>query len=171
MRIYTAFLYFFKILLMGDKALAKDEPEVATVEQAPVESKPVFHVSTAPAIQVLALLQSEGRLIDFLQEDIAAYGDDDIGAAVRDIHAGCRGVLDKHFALERIMSEEEGCMVSVAADFDPSRIELQGEIKSGASLSGALLHGGWLASKVELPTVAEGADEKVVAPAQVEVGA
>src|SRR5262249_34890384 len=45
------------------------------------------------AVEVLALLQREGRLIDFLQEPIDAYGDAQIGAAVRDIHRGCRRVL------------------------------------------------------------------------------
>ena len=34
----------------------------------------------------LAILQRDSRLIDFLQEDIAAYSDDQIGAAVREIH-------------------------------------------------------------------------------------
>src|SRR5262245_3785422 len=37
-------------------------------------------------LRLLALLQREGRLLDFLLEDIQGYGNDQIGAAVRDIH-------------------------------------------------------------------------------------
>ncbi|HPH29941.1 MAG TPA: DUF2760 domain-containing protein, partial [Pseudomonadota bacterium] len=36
------------------------------------------------AVQLLAVLQREGRLLDFLLEDIDSYGDGQIGAAVRD---------------------------------------------------------------------------------------
>src|SRR5947209_3736853 len=41
--------------------------------------------SGAP-LRLLALLQREGRLLDFLLEDIQSYPDAHIGAAVRDIH-------------------------------------------------------------------------------------
>ena len=43
-----------------------------------------------PDLRVLAVLQRDGRLVDFLEEDIDAYADAQIGAAVRDIHRGCR---------------------------------------------------------------------------------
>src|SRR5207253_6846543 len=36
------------------------------------------------AVQLLAILQREGRLLDFLQEDVDGYADAQIGAAVRD---------------------------------------------------------------------------------------
>ncbi len=179
MRIFLAIAYFFKILFVGEKALinyaqqravgqAKDEPSAAKPEPTVA---PVFHVSTAPAIQLLGLLQKEGRLIDFLQEDISPYDDADIGAAMRDIHGSCRKVLDKHFALKRILTELEGENVTIAAGFDPSRIQIQGDISHQEALTGAVLHGGWIATKADLPTVAEGADENVVAAAQVEVKA
>ena len=42
---------------------------------------------------VLSLLQREGRLIDFLQEDVASFSDADVGAAARVVHGGCRKSL------------------------------------------------------------------------------
>src|SRR5262245_48893552 len=53
--------------------------------------EPLFAKTPAgPDLRVLAVLQRDGRLIDFLEEDIDAYPDAQIGAAVRDIHRGCR---------------------------------------------------------------------------------
>ncbi|MCD4755860.1 MAG: DUF2760 domain-containing protein, partial [Deltaproteobacteria bacterium] len=48
------------------------------------------HASEIAIVQTLGLLQREGRLIDFLQEDIEPYDDAQIGAAVREVHRGCR---------------------------------------------------------------------------------
>src|SRR5262245_56934973 len=47
-------------------------------------------------ILVLALLQREGRLVDFLMEDVQAYANEQIGAAVRDIHRNCQKALTEH---------------------------------------------------------------------------
>ena len=46
--------------------------------------------SPEAAVQMLAALQREGRLVDFLQEDLSSYEDSQIGAAVRNIHTGCK---------------------------------------------------------------------------------
>src|SRR5689334_23353693 len=40
-------------------------------------------------LRLLALLQREGRLLDFLLEDIQSYPNEQIGVAVRDIHRSC----------------------------------------------------------------------------------
>jgi len=165
MRIITAFKYFFKILAQGEAAL----PQAQTSVEVRVEEKPVFHVSSAPAVQVLGLLQKDGRFVDFIMEDLSAYSDQDVGAAVRDIHAGCRKVLNKYFSVVKIYSQGEGSRVQVEEGFDPSKIEIQGDISGKTRFSGELLHGGWYAQNIQLPTVAEGADDKVIAPAQVEV--
>ncbi len=171
MRLVSAFSYFFKILFQGEeKALAAT---AVSDTSAASEARPEFTHSQLPAVQVLNLFQSHGRLIDFLQEDIQQYGDADIGAAVRDIHAGCRQVLDKHFALKPVLDKNEGDIVKVEAHFDPSRIELVGHLvnnqatESGAS--GQLIHRGWVATKTDLPTIADGQDQTIIAPAQVEV--
>ena len=38
----------------------------------------------------------EGRLIDFLMDDLTAYGDAQVGAAARVVHEGCKAVLQEH---------------------------------------------------------------------------
>ncbi|WP_111977839.1 DUF2760 domain-containing protein [Algibacillus agarilyticus] len=177
MRIFSAFSYFFKILFKGEAsvldariAVLKASQSTETSNEAP---RPEFTVSSAPAVQVLNLLQKNGRLIDFLQEDISQFDDADVGAAVRDIHSGCRKVLDKHFALKPVIEQNEGDTVDVAAEFDPSRIELVGNLikddTKQTGLKGTLIHRGWVATQTQLPTIAAGQDESIVAPAQVEV--
>lgn len=162
MRLFTAIAWFFKILAKGNAAFA----------EAPVGegvARPVFAGSSEPAVQLLGLLQKEGRLVDFLMEDVSSYADAEVGAAVRDIHRGCRAVLTQKMTLRRVMPEAEGSMVTVNAGFDPSQVSLEGNLTSPPPYTGTLLHGGWYVEEMRLPTVPSGADPKVAAPAQVEV--
>ncbi len=165
MRLFTAFTWFFKILAKGDAAFA-EAPVAAAAPEAP---KPVFAKSSNPAVQLLSLLQKEGRLVDFLHEDIAAFSDAEIGAAVRPIHAGSRRALLAAVPLSRVATEAEGSPITLPAGFDPSCFELQGNVSGAAPYRGTLVHGGWIAGQLKLPTVPAGADPTVVAPAQVEV--
>ncbi len=162
MRIFTAIAWFFKILFKGKKAFLN----------APLpdgEVPPTFSGSSEPAIQLLGLFQKEGRLIDFLMENMDQYSDADIGAAARDIHNGCRKVLQERVVLNRVLEEEENSSITVPAEFDPSKIEIQGNVSEGTEVNGTVIHRGWYAEEIKLPTVPEKADPKVVAPAQVEV--
>ena len=70
------------------------------------------------AVQLLAILQREGRLLDFLQEEVDAYSDAQIGAAVRDIHRGCKRALAEHMPLEPVLREKENAQVRVDAGFE-----------------------------------------------------
>jgi hypothetical protein len=121
------------------------------------------------AVQLLAILQREGRLLDFLQEEVDAYSDAQIGAAVRDIHRGCKKALAEHMPLEPVLREKENAQVRVDAGFDPSRIRLVGNVVGDPPFTGALRHHGWRIAKVTLPTAARGTDPSVVAPAEVEL--
>lgn len=121
------------------------------------------------AVQLLAILQREGRLLDFLQEDVDAYSDAQIGAAVRDIHRGCKKALAEHMALEPVLREPENAQVRVDPGFDPSRIRLVGNVVGEPPFTGALRHHGWRIAKVTLPAPARGTDPSVVAPAEVEL--
>jgi hypothetical protein len=78
------------------------------------------------AVQMLALLQRDGRLVDFLSEDISAYPDVQLGAAVHSIHEACRKVLNQYVKLDPILNSEEDQPVTVEAGFDPSAIKLIG---------------------------------------------
>jgi len=121
------------------------------------------------ALRMLALLQQEGRLVDFLEEDIEPYSDAQVGAAVRAIHAGCRGALHQRMRIERIYAQEDGTPVELAAGFDASEVRLTGNVHGTPPFHGVLQHGGWRVSDVALPK-SGGVDAAVLAPAEVEVG-
>lgn len=121
------------------------------------------------AVQLLGLLQREGRLVDFLREDIQPYDDSQIGAAVRTIHQACRQVLSEHLTLEPVLNEQEGDEVTIPTDFDPSAIRLTGNVSGEPPFRGALRHAGWRAVQVKLPAQPSGQDPKIVSPAEVEI--
>jgi hypothetical protein len=115
------------------------------------------------------LLQREGRLVDFLREPLDGFADADIGAAARDVHRGCRKVLDQHLTLEPVMPGAEEAKVSVPRGFDPAEIRLIGEAKGEPPFRGTLRHHGWRVVDAKLPTLSEGVDRLVIAPAEVEL--
>ena len=131
----------------------------------PVPAKPVPDT----ALQLLALFQREGRLIDFLREDIQPYDDAQIGAAVRTIHQACRQALAEHVTLEPVLSGHEGDDVTVPKSFDPSAVRLTGNVSGEPPFRGALRHAGWRAVQVKLPAQPSGQDPRIVAPAEVEI--
>ncbi len=121
------------------------------------------------ALALLALFQRDGRLIDFLREPLDGFSDADIGAAARDVHRGCKKVLDQVFTLEAVMPGADDAKVSVPKGFDPAEVRIIGEAKGEPPFTGALRHHGWRAERAQLPTLAEGIDRAIVAPAEVEV--
>jgi hypothetical protein len=133
--------------------------------------EPLFRpASTGPDLRVLAVLQRDGRLIDFLEEDIDPYSNDQIGAAVRDIHRGCRKSLREYLTLEPVMNAAEEEQVTVAPGFDPAAIRLIGNVSSAPPYQGVLKHHGWRVKNARLPVLAAGHDDfTVLAPAEVEV--
>gem|GEM_PF-978052 len=141
-----------------------------TTEVAPSPATPAFppQPSGASALQLLSILQRKGRLIDFLQEDLHAYDDAQIGAAVRTVHAGCKEALDAYVALAPVYEEAEGTAVTIAPGFDPQAVRLTGDIAGDPPFHGALRHRGWRVEKLNLPQLMHTQD-KVIAAAEVEV--
>ena len=121
------------------------------------------------AVQMLALLQRDGRLIDFLAENISSYTDEQIGAAVRSIHDTCWQALDQYVKLEPILNSEENQPVTVAAGFDLATIKLIGNVAGAMPVQGVLRHKGWRVKEVNLPPLPQGAGRMVVTPAEVEI--
>ena len=121
------------------------------------------------AVQMLSILQKNGRLIDFLKEDIAGYDDSQIGRAVRDIHKGCRETLEEHVRIEPVMKESEGTIVSVNKGFDPSAIRLTGNVVGDPPFRGTIRHSGWRATATSLPPIPESRDASIIEPAEVEI--
>jgi hypothetical protein len=181
-RVAFAFRCFFSILFHVDipndiaqklVKLAGPVPHPATVA-TPSVSRPKEVERPASeafdrAVQMLALLQRDGRLIDFLAENISAYPDAQIGAAVRTIHDTCRQVLDQYVKLEPILNSEEDQPVTVPAGFDLAAIKLIGNVTGEPPVRGMLRHKGWRVKEVNLPPLPQGAGRMVVAPAEVEL--
>lgn len=127
--------------------------------------------SAGPDLRVLAVLQRDGRLIDFLMEDVDGYSDAQIGAAVRDIHRGCRKALRDYLTLEPVLAEAEEAPVTVSAGFDPASIRLTGNVVGSPPFRGTLKHHGWRVRAVQLPALpGTRSDQAILAPAEVEVG-
>ena len=162
-----------RLVRMRDEAAAADAEAEASAgtEEAAAPTRPVLVHETTPeaALQLLGLLQRDARFIDFVQEDIGAYSDADIGAAARVVHEGCRKVLDEHFAIAPVRSEAEGSRVTLAAGFDAAAVRVTGNVVGQAPFVGTLSHRGWRVTDTRLPALAEGHDASVIAQAEVEL--
>ncbi len=150
-------------LLSDDGGAFAEEPPEEPV-QAETESIPA-----AEALQLLGLLQREGRLVDFLMEPVTDVPDADIGAAARVVHAGCRKVLTERFDIVAIRSESEGDSLTLAAGYDALRNRVTGNVVGEAPYTGRLAHHGWEAREAKLPQLADTHDPRVLAPAEVEI--
>ncbi|WP_201496521.1 DUF2760 domain-containing protein [Rubrivivax sp. A210] len=180
-RLALAFGAFFAIL--GDARLAAryaalrsapgQAPAPAAAPSAPPAaspaSPPLKTVVPDAALQLLALLQREARLIDFCGESLAGYDDAQIGAAARLVHQGCAKVLAEHFTIAPVRSEAEGSRITLAAGFDAGAVRLTGNVVGQPPFSGSLSHRGWRVTETRLPRLAEGHDTRVLAPAEVEL--
>jgi hypothetical protein len=183
-RLSYAFQCFFSVLSNGEVP-AEIAPEVVPAltgaatatafdeapsqyAEVPAVAQPV-EISADRAVQMLALLQRDGRLIDFITEDISPYQDAQIGAAVRDVHESCRKALDHYIALEPVIASDEGQPVTVEPGFDPAAIKLIGNVTGRPPLRGLLRHRGWRASQVNLPPLPDSDGRSIIAPAEVEI--
>jgi hypothetical protein len=175
-RVAMAFIFFFRIIFRPAFAVqvlpyrrppAALPPEGTRPAAAPEE--PVAEKAHASALFVLAMLQREGRFIDFLQEDIAGFPDAEVGAAARVVHEGCRKVVRQYLSLEPVLRDPEGAPVVVPNGFDAQRIRLTGNVAGQPPFRGALRHHGWMTTSVRLPNVPEALDPRVIAPAEVEL--
>jgi hypothetical protein len=152
--------------IVTDQTFANRVKELfgAAAPKVEKEKKP-----SAEPLRLLALLQREGRLVDFLLENIQAYEDSQIGAAVRDIHQKCQTALREHVTIQPVLNKEEGDAIEVPANFDPSAIRLTGNLTGKPPFQGTLRHHGWRVQKFDLSPPPAGQDEFVISPAEVEL--
>jgi hypothetical protein len=153
--------------LLGDAATAERVRPLLEAPAAAETNKPA-KLSPEP-LRLLALLQREGRLLDFLLEDIEGAADEQIGAGVRELHRKAQAVVKEHLVLEPVLAQGEGETVEVATNFDPSAIRLIGNVTGQPPFRGVLQHHGWRVKNYTLPTPPEGQDLFVLAPAEVEL--
>jgi hypothetical protein len=163
--VYFAAAPLVAALLIALLALRRAGRGVAPVEAvAPATPPPP---SPTAALHLLGLLQQEARLVDFIEEDIDGYSDEQVGAAVRSIHSGCRKVLNEHVRLQRIFAAEDGSETVIDKGFDPAAVRLTGNVTGAPPFRGTLQHGGWRAIEVSLPETT--VDPGIIAPAEVEI--
>jgi hypothetical protein len=164
----VALALWFTLERLRPTPAATPAPEETAEEEAAAPPEPE-QPSPVPAVQILSLLQRKGRLIDFLQEDIQAYDDAQIGAAVRNVHSGCREVLDEHVTLAPVMEKDENTSVTIDPGFDAHAIRLTGTVSGEPPFDGVLRHRGWRVERIDLPQQMQERDDLIVAPAEVEV--
>lgn len=166
----------FRLLFNGDfarqvasglKALEAKEAKPAPVAKVAAPPPEKVHGS---GLILLAALQREGRLIDFLQQDVAGFSDEEVGAAARVVHTGSSKVMKQYFDFEPAMKDAEGAAVTIPAGFNAQRIRLTGNVTGQPPFKGTLKHHGWVATGIRMPEISESLDARVVAPAEVELG-
>ena len=175
-RIALACSLFFRLLVDAALAgrvrglLAAPEPKEAPESAPEPAPEPTPEAAAGrEALQLLGALQREGRLVDFVEEDVEGVSDADLGAAARVVHAGCRKVIRGWFAPEPVWPAEEGERVRVESGFDARRVRLVGAVTGEPPFEGTLIHAGWRAGRVDVPMLAAGSDPTVLAPAEVEL--
>ena len=175
-RILLAFRCFFNILFQGrlsDPAITElglSRRSAGGQSAAPKAAAPAAPVAKTSdgALQILGILQRDSRLIDFLMEDITSYSDDQVGAAVRELHNQCRDAVTRYVTLQPVIDSVEGTFTK-APSKDPNVVKFIGNVPATPPPGGILRHKGWRAVKVDLPTLAAKQDAAVLAPAEIEV--
>ena len=150
------------------QAAGSATPEVALAPAREVQEQAAER-DLSPALQLLSILQREGRFVDFVQEDLSGASDADIGAAARVVHEGCRKGLRDYVAFEAVRTEEEGATIELAEGFDAARHRVTGNVAGAPPYRGTLAHHGWQASQFKLPTLSDAHDPSIIAPAEVEL--
>ena len=185
-RLVFAWVCYFKVLFDGalaarlERAMSGAEEPKALPEPAKkpeLEKKPEpekkpekkAHPPETSALELLALLQREGRFVDFLEQDVTTFSDEDIGAAARVVHDGCKKALSGHIAFTPVRSEDEEAKVEVPEGYEPSEVKLTGNVSGAPPFKGTLRHKGWRVTECKRPEPIAGRDPRVVAPAEVEL--
>jgi hypothetical protein len=182
-RILLAFKAFFGILFSGrlsdSVALSLGlSRRAASVSTPPPKKEPAAPAAALPAdgaVQVLAMLQSEARLVDFLLDDVSPYTDEQVGSVVRDVHSKARSVLDRYVKLVPVVDGVEGAVTQISAlGLNPKkhadRLRIIGNVPpDGKVEAGILRHRGWKVESVDLPALKPGEKAVIIAPAEIEV--
>ncbi len=158
-----------QLLSAPAKKKSKDQPFPDLSPETLISRKEINESNKRFYLQMLTVLQREGRLIDFFAEDLSIYEDDQIGAAVRSIQENCKNSLKKYLNPKAVIEQNEGDPITVPDGFDPNAIKLTGNVIGEPPFHGTLRHKGWRASRLELPTLSAVKDPSIIAPAEVEI--
>jgi hypothetical protein len=171
-RLWFAWVCFFRVLFdaaFASRAYAARNALPPAPPAPPPKPVSIPTANTDSALQLLALLQRQGRLIDFLQEDITAADDRDLGAAARVVHQGCRKALADHGTFVAIATDDEGATITLAAS-PKGDTKLVGNVPNAPPYKGVLKHRGWRVVDFSLPVTVGDHDATIVAPCEIEIG-
>ena len=174
-RIVLAFRAFFNLLFSGELSaevlislnLSRRSAAAPSKATTPAPIAPTVRTSDG-ALQILAILQRDSRLIDFLMEDISSYSDDQIGAAVRELHDQSRDAIARYVTLAPVIDGVEGTYAKAPGP-DPNLVKFVGNVPAQTPAGGTLRHKGWRASRVDLPNLPARHDATIIAPAEIEI--
>lgn len=171
----------FRVLFNGEFAahvdalsdgiqMLKENPSLADGDDDESEDAVPEDSGRSDAITLLAVLQQEARLVDFIKKPIKGYSDARIATEARKLHRDCGATLEGMFVLRPILDQKEGSSVDLSQDSDPDRIRLTGNVSHEQPTVGKLVHQGWQVTQNLIP-LWSGSDEAalVVAAAEVEV--
>ena len=168
-RISLAFRALFALLFQG----ALSDQLKRDLGLAPAPIRPAAPAAPPPpnpayALQLLAILQRDSRLLDFLMEDIASFDDEQIGAAVRTLHDQARDSLARYLSLQPVIDGVEGAYTRPSTP-DPAAVKFIGNVPAEKPEGGTLRHKGWRAAKMDLPALNPKQDASIIAPAEIEI--
>ncbi len=156
-------------LIFNSAFAAEIASSLKALEQSKAKAAPPPERLHASGLLLLSALQREGRLIDFLQQDIAQFSDEEVGTAARVVHSGCKKILNQYLELAPAVPQEEGSPMTVPKGFDVQRTRLTGNVAGQPPYQGTLKHHGWVTKQIKLPAPSEALDPRVLAPAEVEL--
>jgi len=177
-RVWLATVCFFRILFDPPFAAKVSALRAPSAPPPPAKGFPTMPsipsaigaaklLRNEQALHLLSMLQREGHLLDFCEEDLAVFANEEIAAAARSVHAGCRKVLRDAFVLQPVRSEREGAAVRLPAGFDPHAVRLTGNVVGSPPFAGVLRHHGWRVAEVRMRSASS--DPTLLAPAEVEL--
>lgn len=180
-RLMLAFRCFFAVLLgrvpveraVGFLEARAGEPSALPEPQqrpAPAKVAAPPRPSRSEALTLLAALQRESRFLDIVNEPLAEFSDEQIGAAARDVLRDAGAVIERMFGLQPVLEQPEGTRLEVPAGYDPGLYRVTGSVQGEPPYAGTLVHHGWRASRCELPEWSGSPEAAhVVAAVEVEV--
>ncbi|MGL4855150.1 MAG: DUF2760 domain-containing protein [Lentisphaeria bacterium] len=121
---------------------------------------------TAGAIFTLNIMQREGRLVDFLMEDLESYTDAQVGVAARQIHRQSSLALRKYFDPGAVVVGVEGKEICLSAQVNLNSIKITGNSAVAGECRGILRHKGWR-SEPNLPIRVGNLDSNLIFPAEI----
>lgn len=159
--------------LYETKILKRDELDLPTVDLSTVDL-PSAEIKTKESkretlisddlLVFLRLLQEEGRLIDFLKQDITTYDDSQVASASRVVHRGCSSIINKYLSIATVIDSEENSTIDFPKDLLDGSIKVQG--KNGEKIR--VIHQGWKLISANIPEIVRDldAEELLIVPAE-----